>query len=160
METLSSLNKNSATILAQAIKVLRKKQGFSQKDLSNAAGISQGQLSKIERGEHIPTIDNLDSIAKALRMPTSLITYLAFDRGKIEDEFSKKMFESYDILINFWFYIKKSEEVLKDLSIESKRTENQKQLQKLSKELEEFKERGMPAFNSDFIDEYLSKTKN
>jgi transcriptional regulator with XRE-family HTH domain len=45
---------------------LRKKAGLSQKELGEALGLSEGTMSKVERGVHGPKFDNLDVIAKVL----------------------------------------------------------------------------------------------
>ena len=45
---------------------LRKKMGLSQKELGDALGLSEGTISKVERGIHGPRFDNLSSIAETL----------------------------------------------------------------------------------------------
>ncbi len=45
---------------------LRKKAGLSQKELGEALGLSEGTMSKVERGVHGPKFDNLDVIAEVL----------------------------------------------------------------------------------------------
>lgn len=44
----------------------RKRQGISQKELAEKAGITQGQLSRIESGESSPLITTAYAIANAL----------------------------------------------------------------------------------------------
>ena len=50
------------------IKELRTAKGLSQFKLSILIGISENQLSRIERGESNPTIKTLNKIAKALEI--------------------------------------------------------------------------------------------
>lgn len=45
---------------------LRKFRGLSQVQVAEAAGITQGYYSDIERGRAVPTVDVLDRISKAL----------------------------------------------------------------------------------------------
>jgi len=40
--------------------------GLSQKELVDALGLSEGTISKVERGVHGPRLDNLSTIAEAL----------------------------------------------------------------------------------------------
>ena len=44
----------------------RKRQGISQKELAEKAGITQGQLSRIESGESSPLMTTTYAIANAL----------------------------------------------------------------------------------------------
>ncbi len=53
----------------------RGKAGWTLKDLSEASGISVSQLSSIERGSHLPSIESLMDIAHALDQKAS--TWLA-----------------------------------------------------------------------------------
>lgn len=48
------------------LKAIRKKTGFSQKQVANAAGISQPTYSNIENGKRNPTLKTLRKIAEAL----------------------------------------------------------------------------------------------
>ncbi|MRI57355.1 LexA family transcriptional regulator [Methylobacterium sp. DB1607] len=47
----------------------REARGLSQEDLADAAGISSGYLSRMERGERNVSLKNLAKIAQALRVP-------------------------------------------------------------------------------------------
>ena len=160
MKALSHIEKNYYAILAKTIKSFRKKMDLSQQELSSASGVSQGQLSKIERGEHMPSMDSLNAIAHALNVPTSLITYLAFDRGNHQDEFSRKMFETYDMLLNFWFYAKNLEAKTGDVSLDQEHARNREDISSISKELEELKGQGIKAVSGTFIEDYLSSTSD
>lgn len=52
--------------VAERVVRLRKAQGLSQRDLAQKAGVSFGFVSKIERGERVPTIDTIRALAEAL----------------------------------------------------------------------------------------------
>lgn len=67
------------TELGRTIQELREEKGWSQKDLAEQSGVSQGQISVMERGESNPSISILDQIAKAFGIPTwLLVAGLAF----------------------------------------------------------------------------------
>ena len=51
---------------AAAVAAARARKGFSQKELAQATGIDQSDLSKIERGVANPSIGTLNRIAEAL----------------------------------------------------------------------------------------------
>jgi len=52
--------------LGRHIRVARTEQGWTLKDLSERSGVSVSQLSSIERGSHLPSLDSLTAIADAL----------------------------------------------------------------------------------------------
>ena len=79
--------------LGKAIKELRKTQGLSQAQLSDAAGITQAALSQIERGKR-PGSGTLTKLSKALKVPESLIYVLGMER----DEVAREKQELYDDL--------------------------------------------------------------
>lgn len=56
-----------------AIKQLRKEANLTQGDLSSKAGITQTGISQIEYGVRIPHPSTLQSISKALNIPTAVI---------------------------------------------------------------------------------------
>lgn len=55
-------------LLGNKIRHLRKSKNISQEKLSEMAGISPRQMIRIELGRSLPTIENLDKIAKALEV--------------------------------------------------------------------------------------------
>jgi transcriptional regulator with XRE-family HTH domain len=59
--------------LGLLVQKLRREQQLSQADLAERAGLSQGQISQIERGQGNPTVSNLDLIAKALGIATFVL---------------------------------------------------------------------------------------
>jgi transcriptional regulator with XRE-family HTH domain len=61
--------------IGKALRLLREKQGKSQKDLAQSAGITSAMLSNYETGEKQPSLDSLGKVLDALGL------YL----GKIDD---------------------------------------------------------------------------
>lgn len=58
--------------LGHAIRMARTNRGWTLKDLSEASGVSVSQLSSIERGSHLPSLDSLLEIAAALDQKASV----------------------------------------------------------------------------------------
>ncbi len=52
--------------LGRQVRLARTERGWTLKELSEAAGVSVSQLSSIERGAHLPSVESLLSIATAL----------------------------------------------------------------------------------------------
>jgi CheY-like chemotaxis protein/DNA-binding XRE family transcriptional regulator len=52
--------------LGRQIRIARTEKGWTLKDLSEACGISVSQLSSIERGTHLPSLESLVGAAQAL----------------------------------------------------------------------------------------------
>lgn len=65
--------------LGQRLKALRAERDWSLKDLAAASGVSVSQLSSIERGIHLPSLEGLISISRACgRKPSSLLADIDF----------------------------------------------------------------------------------
>lgn len=65
--------------LGRQIRVARTEKGWTLKDLSEASGISVSQLSSIERGSHLPSMESLLAVAGALeRSPSSWLGAAGF----------------------------------------------------------------------------------
>ncbi len=52
--------------LGRQIRLARTRRGWTLKDLSEASGVSVSQLSSVERGTHLPSLESLAAIAGAL----------------------------------------------------------------------------------------------
>lgn len=52
--------------LGRQVRLARTERGWTLKELSEAAGVSVSQLSSIERGAHLPSVESLLSIATAM----------------------------------------------------------------------------------------------
>ena len=65
--------------LGRRIKVLRVEHGWSLKELAGSSGISVSQLSSIERGAHMPSIESLLALCTALGVkPSELLLSIEF----------------------------------------------------------------------------------
>lgn len=53
-------------VVARNMRLLRAERGFSQEELAERAGLHRTNVSKIERGLHAVSMDNLYWIARAL----------------------------------------------------------------------------------------------
>lgn len=70
----NKLNGREVIILPYRIKETRKMKGFTQKELSEKAGVSRTIISKLENDEEIVTsTDTLKKIAEALNVNVSTI---------------------------------------------------------------------------------------
>lgn len=58
--------------LGRQIRLARTERGWTLKDLSEASDLSVSQLSSIERGAHLPSVESLITIAAALERPPSV----------------------------------------------------------------------------------------
>lgn len=57
--------------IGRAVRQFREKNGLTIQDLSNASGISNGMLSKIEHGTTSPSLSTIQSLSKALNVPVT-----------------------------------------------------------------------------------------
>ncbi len=57
--------------LGRQIRLTRADRGWTLKELSEASGVSVSQLSSIERGAHLPSLESLLAVATALESPPS-----------------------------------------------------------------------------------------
>jgi FixJ family two-component response regulator len=57
--------------LGRQIKLARVEKGWTLKDLSDVSGVSVSQLSSIERGAHLPSLESLIMVAAAIQRPAS-----------------------------------------------------------------------------------------
>lgn len=52
--------------VAVAVAQLREQRGMSQRDLARQTGIKQPQIARLEKGDHLPTLDTLWRLLDAL----------------------------------------------------------------------------------------------
>ena len=64
--------------LGLQIRLLRRERDLSVGDLSGAAGISMGMVSKIENGQISPSLSTINAVATALNVPVSSL-FMAFE---------------------------------------------------------------------------------
>ena len=50
----------------ELIRVLRRKKGWTQRDLAQAAGVTHTTIVRLERGQHEPNITTIRKVAEAL----------------------------------------------------------------------------------------------
>jgi len=58
-------------MLARNLRRLRAQQGISQEQLADLAGLHRTYVSSIERGERNVSIDNIERLAQALKVPAA-----------------------------------------------------------------------------------------
>ena len=58
-------------VLARNLRLLRAQQGISQEQLAELAGLHRTYVGSIERGERNVSIDNVERLAKALKVTTA-----------------------------------------------------------------------------------------
>ena len=65
--------------LGQKIRILRAERDWSLKDLAASSGLSVSQISSIERGANLPSMESLLSIARSFEMkPGEMLTSIGF----------------------------------------------------------------------------------
>lgn len=62
---------SASEALGEALAEARKARRMSQPQLSQATGIQQAEISRIERGRGNPTVTTIDKLARALDVPWS-----------------------------------------------------------------------------------------
>jgi len=60
--------------LGEAIAIVRSARGWTQEQLANASGVSRMTISRLELGERIPRRATLYRLAKALKIPSELLS--------------------------------------------------------------------------------------
>lgn len=110
---VQNINLLFGTKLGSVISLIRKELNFTQVKLADKSGITQGYLSKIEKGEQIPTVENLQKLSKGLSIPTHMLLYLAESKNRAK---KGKVFELIDENLQtlFSFYIALAKEENED----------------------------------------------
>jgi transcriptional regulator with XRE-family HTH domain len=70
----------------KAFRIVRAAFGLKQSDLAARIGISSSQLSLIEAGKRQPSLRVVDALAKAVGIPSALVTLLASAPNDIESQ--------------------------------------------------------------------------
>lgn len=65
---------------AKAIRLIRSYKGFTQKEFSKLTGFDPSYISRIEKGERVPSVNSLKLIADKLNISQYLITILASEQ--------------------------------------------------------------------------------
>lgn len=71
--------------IGRAIKLCRTQRDMKQADLAASADISVSYLSLLERGQRDINFSTLQKISAALKVPISVITFLASDNTDLEN---------------------------------------------------------------------------
>lgn len=75
----------------KAIKTIRAAKNISQKELSKKLDLDTSYLSRIEKGERVPSVDLLENIARKLAVPFYLFTLLASDKEDLKGANKEEM---------------------------------------------------------------------
>lgn len=65
------MDKNAREVLAKRVREMRAALGWSQDDLADNAGLHRTYIGSIERAEQSIGVDNIEKLAKALKVPIS-----------------------------------------------------------------------------------------
>ena len=57
---------NVRKVFGERLRELRKREGFSQEELSSKAGLDRTYVGKIERGEKSPSLETIERLANSL----------------------------------------------------------------------------------------------
>ena len=80
--------------ISERIKLARKKNGLTQKDLAKKTGLSIASIQGYEQGKYKPKIEQIDKIASALGVQIiDLMEHYTLDQYKKTKEFQKHMKE-------------------------------------------------------------------
>ena len=69
--TLLGMKNSARELFARRVRELRLERGLSQDELADAAGLHRTYIGTVERGEQSIGIDNVERIAKALKVTLS-----------------------------------------------------------------------------------------
>lgn len=72
--------------LSNLIRNVRKRRGLTQNDLATQTGTTQAYISNIEKGKVNPSLDMLERISEALKMPVPVFQFLALSSDDIPSE--------------------------------------------------------------------------
>ncbi len=110
----------SALQLGEYIKKYRTSRGLTRKQLASELGISPGHLNNLERGEKLPSLKLLGTLAQEMNLSIDFLNQLLKSQGSALPPFpisnpEKTIAESEEELI---FSIKKNQHLPPDLSNE------------------------------------------
>lgn len=71
--------------LGKAIKLCRTQKNINQTELAKLANISVSYLSLLERGKRDPNLSTVEKISTALKVPVSILMFLAADSNELSD---------------------------------------------------------------------------
>jgi transcriptional regulator with XRE-family HTH domain len=62
-------------LIGERIRALREKQGLTQGDIEERAGLLRCYTSRVENGHTVPSLETIEKIARALNMPLYQVFY-------------------------------------------------------------------------------------
>jgi transcriptional regulator with XRE-family HTH domain len=68
----------------QAFKKIRDYKKLTQSQMAEFADVSPGYISKIEKGERVPTLEVIEKICKATNIPFTLFALFSMDDGHLD----------------------------------------------------------------------------
>lgn len=71
--------------IGTALKMIRKKKGYTQKQLADKCGLSQTAISNLEKGVSFITKTNLHDICKELGVPVAYVLFLSISEEDIPE---------------------------------------------------------------------------
>lgn len=89
-------------MIGQTIQEIRKRKGIKQKLVSEISGLSQPYLSQVEKGRKNATIEALEKIAQAIKVPLEILFFLSLKEadplgGPLVDHLQKTTARLYGI---------------------------------------------------------------
>lgn len=89
---------------SRAIRVARAARNYSQRELAERASLDPSYVSLLEKGARNPSLDAINSLARALAVPPHLLMLLASDRenliGVAEEEAAELGMRLLDLLLS------------------------------------------------------------
>lgn len=80
--------------IGKAIKLCRSQRSMTQAELAKRSDLSVGYVSLLEQNKRDPSLSMLESIARGLEVPMSILTFLAADRlelASLSDDLHEKL---------------------------------------------------------------------
>jgi len=85
MDTLELAEALISMEFSERLTAIRKERGFTQKGLAEAAGLSQIQVHRYEKGEAQPTLEAIKRLAVTLSVTTDELVFDDDERGPSDD---------------------------------------------------------------------------
>lgn len=89
------MDTKTRSVLGANVAALRNHDGLTQDQLAKRAGLSQRLVSGVERGEKSATVDTVDALASALRVPAWSLLLSVSDPLMLRDAAAAKLFARY-----------------------------------------------------------------
>lgn len=75
LRQFSSTSQSTAASVGKRLREIRIRQGLTQIDLENRAGLLRSHISRIENGRRMPSLETLERLAVALQVPVYSFFY-------------------------------------------------------------------------------------